>query len=348
MVTMQKAKQVLHDAEGALQNLISEASAEKRYSDVKEIAELADRVAQLIAGNSNQLSVPVSKPTIDQKSHEKNRYPKFCQDKDRLVKTGWSKTDRKEYKHHLPLEVVLAFLEHLNSSVSEAEVFDIDSLSSVKNAAGEDVPRYQVYVVVSWLKEAGVIKKKGREGYLICDKSVLDSELNELRRNLQGQLRHKGTSSGISRPQKKAKKIASNSNQLSVSASKPTINQKSHAKNGYPKFRQDKDRLVKIGWSKKNRKENKYRVPREVVLAFLHHLNSSVSEAKVFDINSLSPVKDAAGEDVSRDQVYVVVSWLKEAGVIKKKGRGGYLIRDKSVLDSEWNELRRNLRARTA
>ena len=73
-----------------------------------------------------------------------------------------------------------------------------------------------------------------------------------------------------------------------------------------------------------------------------------MDEAKVFDIEGLLPVQDGAGEDIPGYQIYVVIAWLREAGVIEKKGRDGYVIRDKSVLSGELNDLWESLRARSA
>ena len=218
MDTIQAAKHVILDAEAALRDLISTALAERRYGDVKVVAELANRVAQLSAGTNTQLSVSASEPVIDKaaldsqpaiqspppdtqalelsakrttradakkKASVKSGYPKFVRDDDRLVKIGWSKKNQEEYEHRVPRETVLVLLHHLVSSVEEARVFDIDGLFPIRNTTGEDVPGYQVYVVVAWLREAGVIEKKGRDGYFIRDKSVLSGELNELWKNLR-------------------------------------------------------------------------------------------------------------------------------------------------------------------
>ena len=199
----------------ALRDLISRALAEQRYGDVKEIADLADRLAQHLSGNGIHLSiaaapprtieapVPVEAPTAEspqasssrviaktrpqkatvktrRKTRVKSGYPKFVRDEDRLVKIGWSKKNREEYEHRVPREAVLTLLRHLNGSVEEAKVFDIEGLLPVQDGTGEDVPGYQIYVVVAWLREAGVIEKKGRDGYFIRDKSVLSGELNNL------------------------------------------------------------------------------------------------------------------------------------------------------------------------
>ena len=213
MDTIQTAKLVILDAEAELRDLISKALAERRYDDVKVLAELANRVAQLATGTDAQLLVSESRPAIDQMASNaqlgiqspstdtqvletptgqttrvelkkvasaKSGYPKFVRDDDRLVKIGWSKRNRKEYEHRVPRETVLILLRHLDSAVEETKVFDIDGLLPVTSDAGEDIPGYQVYVVMAWLRQAQVIEKKGRDGYIIRDKSVLTDKWNEL------------------------------------------------------------------------------------------------------------------------------------------------------------------------
>jgi len=203
----------------ALRDLISRALAEQRYGDVKQIADLADKLAQLLSGNgihlsiaasptrSTESSVPEVAAIADSKQNESNgvptppkrrkasaktrlkkaksEYPKFVRDVDRLVKIGWSKKNRQEYEHRVPRGAVLAFLRHLSGNVEEAKVFDIEGLLPVQNGAGEDIPGYQIYVVIAWLREAGLIEKKGRDGYFVRNKSVISGDLNELWESLQ-------------------------------------------------------------------------------------------------------------------------------------------------------------------
>lgn len=212
MDTIQKARRVILEAESSLRDLISRALDEQRYGDVKEIAELADRVARLISRNDIQLSAspssgtaeksaprysltnkepdpdtknldlsPVRKPSAKKKdnSRTKSKYPKFVNDGDRLVKIGWSKKNKAEYEHRVPREAVQGFLRHLDQSVEPEKLFDIESLFPVQNVSGEEIPGYQIYVVIAWLREAGVVEKKGRDGYLVHDKTAL-GEANEL------------------------------------------------------------------------------------------------------------------------------------------------------------------------
>ena len=64
-------------------------------------------------------------------------------------------------------------------------MFDIEDLFPVSTMTGEQVPSYQIYVVVAWLRDADVIERKGRDGYVILEKSKLRGGFNELWETLQ-------------------------------------------------------------------------------------------------------------------------------------------------------------------
>lgn len=214
MDTIHAAKQVILNAEASLRDLISTALANQRYGEVKELADLANGIAQLISCNDIQLSVStpttVSQPPSSEykltkgepepepetrnldlppvqrsptkrkdRTRPKAGYPKFMKDENRLVKVGWSKKNKAEYEHRVPREAVQGFLRHLDLTVEAAKLFEVESLFPVLDISGVEIPGYQVYVVVAWLREAGVIEKKGRDGYLIRDKTIL-GETNEL------------------------------------------------------------------------------------------------------------------------------------------------------------------------
>jgi hypothetical protein len=217
MDTIEKARTVIRDAEASLRNLITEAAAQHRYDDVKTLAELASRVAQLVERKSTELSVARPAPTdespLDAETQEQLRrvlggspsayktahprrkkkrsprpkgdYPKFVRDDDRLIKIGWSKKNKEEYEHRVPREAIVAFARHVDGKVDEGSKFDIESLLPVPDMSDGEVPGYQVYVVFAWLRTLGVVEKVGRDGYVIRDKSVLRGELDEQWNGLQ-------------------------------------------------------------------------------------------------------------------------------------------------------------------
>jgi hypothetical protein len=84
-------------------------------------------------------------------------------------------------------------------------------------------------------------------------------------------------------------------------------------------------------------------VPRSAVDAFLGKLTSTVKPGRVFEVESLLPVTDQAGDEVPAYQVYVTLAWLRNVGVIEKKGRDGYVVENsettKRGADEHWKKL---------
>jgi len=107
----------------------------------------------------------------------------------------------------------------------------------------------------------------------------------------------------------------------------------------YPVFERDGDRLVKVGWSKKNRVEYEHRASRKAVTAFVQHLARKVCGTDLFDMEGLLPVPDSTGGDVPDYQSYLTLRWLQEVGVVEKRGRDGYVLRTPSLGEAKLEEL---------
>ena len=133
-----------------------------------------------------------------------------------------------------------------------------------------------------------------------------------------------------------------------VLSAKKRVDGKSR-KEEYPHFVREGDKLVKIGWSKKNKSSYEHKAPREAVIAFTRHLTGSVQDGKVFVIENLLPVPDVGnGGELPAYQVYVTLAWLRQAGVIQKKGRDGYVLRRGGLGDGAIDKLWTSLSVRAA
>lgn len=203
MDTIQKAHGVLRATEESLRDLIRTAVEEQRYAEIAEIAELANSVSKLIrgatpaprvaaaephAGNGIARSSPpprLKKKVAKKKLASKSEYPWFGRDGDRLVKVGWSKKNKKEYEHRVGRDVVQAFAKHLDSAVTAGEMFDVDGLLPIVDPAGDEIPGYQIYVALAWLRSIDVIEKKGRDGYVLRRPEALRGDMNEIWNDLR-------------------------------------------------------------------------------------------------------------------------------------------------------------------
>jgi len=100
---------------------------------------------------------------------------------------------------------------------------------------------------------------------------------------------------------------------------------KSKGRKEFPKFERDGDRLVKIGWSKKDRRTYEHRAPKSVVIAVIDQIAAGVKPGRVFTMEQLMPFRDADGQDIPAYQPYLVLKWLQHVGAVKKKGKDGYV-----------------------
>lgn len=206
MDIIQGAGKVLADAERELRSLIEKGLRDQRYADVAHVAGVADGLAKLI--QSNQLSCNEAASAVSNVAHMSSSkvsaspksapaaaalpnapakkvrttsaatYPRFERDQDRLVKVGWSKKNREEYEHRAPHDSVIAFVRHLRKNVSDGELFDIDGLLPVYDSSGSEIPAYQLYMTLAWLRELGVLHRRGRDGYVVRAGSLDGDELN--------------------------------------------------------------------------------------------------------------------------------------------------------------------------
>ena len=176
-----KAYRVLTEAEQALSDLIAESLKEQRFGEVQAIAALAERVtAALHTGTTDKEPQPRVAPspptpppiegTAQPRRNQPRRrgaaavYPQFRRDGSDLIKLGWSRKKKKEYTHRAPSVVVAAVIEALTRQPVEKPFSMRDLLASIATS-GTDVPAYQVYVVIGWLKSVTAVSGNGRTRY---------------------------------------------------------------------------------------------------------------------------------------------------------------------------------------
>jgi hypothetical protein len=113
----------------------------------------------------------------------------------------------------------------------------------------------------------------------------------------------------------------------------------------YPRFFRRGNELVKVGWSKKDRREYNHRAAREVVAAVAAAVRQAGARGRLFNGDALLPLKDPAnGTNIPSYQVYVTLAWLVRLGALKQAGpRTGYtLIESKppeATATAVWPEL---------
>lgn len=197
---MEYAKQahtILVKAEEGLQEVLQEALAKQCYGDVAQIAPLADSIASLLRseraagglGNHQQSNGRGQGPgrkrgqrSVSRRNSSKraDHYPRFERDGDKLVKVGWSKKNEEAYEHRAPKDAIMRFREHLTEKFDAGAMFTMEELLPVPTTNGGEVPSYQAYLALAWLRDRGAIRKKGRDGYTYSERAIDEAGLEEL------------------------------------------------------------------------------------------------------------------------------------------------------------------------
>lgn len=118
---------------------------------------------------------------------------------------------------------------------------------------------------------------------------------------------------------------------------------KKRKKSDYPKFKVKNETLIRIGWSRKQRREYTHKAPRFVFEQTVKAMTAlSQSGAGPFLAeNILEQANSNESEAIPSYQIYVVIGLLKQTNCIKQVGRDGYIIPQDLVKKAEekWVEL---------
>lgn len=197
---LQDAYKILGDTELSLRGLIERALSAQHYSDVAVIARIADAVAHLRRGeNEPSSTTPASastrngdesasdgaertlpKPSRGRRASKAAEFPRFERDGDKLVKIGWSKRDDRVYEHRAPREIVFLVTNTISTKVKPRAIFTMDQVLPVNDNAGNEVPSYQAYLALAWLRSIGVVQRKGKDGYALTNGALDTSKLQRL------------------------------------------------------------------------------------------------------------------------------------------------------------------------
>ena len=194
MTIIEEAARVCGAAEKSLRELMQKAVSAAEYRDLPTLAKMAEQLASLASRASQtseaapeaapstaaaaprrRLTQRISAPPAPRKRKSrpqarvrssKSGYPKFRHTDNTLVKVGWSKKAKKEYEHRAPRTAVEAVMQSVSFAGTDGAVFTVDALVPVHDPKGQtDVPTYQVYLAIAWLRTEGILRQHGREGY---------------------------------------------------------------------------------------------------------------------------------------------------------------------------------------
>jgi hypothetical protein len=111
----------------------------------------------------------------------------------------------------------------------------------------------------------------------------------------------------------------------------------------YPRFERDEEKLVKVAWSKKDRREYEHRAPHDVVNVVAASILGVGRPGKVFSMEDLMPFKTAAGAEIPSYQAYLALAWFRSLGLVEQRGKNGYAAvtgaLNISAIEQAWSAL---------
>jgi hypothetical protein len=185
-----EAIQALKDCEARIRKLLADAAAGGNYEDVRRMASLAEAVSHLANGRADSASkAPIRSPISSRDGGKTRRatakrtgrtskrlarkpgsgYPRFYRRQQDLIKIGWSKRQKNEYQHKAPRGVFDLVVSVLGSIGAQKEMFTSEDLLPVADPDGNEVPAYQVYICLAFLRSVNLVEQHGRQGYSVVD-----------------------------------------------------------------------------------------------------------------------------------------------------------------------------------
>jgi hypothetical protein len=110
----------------------------------------------------------------------------------------------------------------------------------------------------------------------------------------------------------------------------------------YPRFERQGDRLVKIAWSKKDRREYEHRAAADIIFRIAELFERDRSPGTAFMMDGLIPFKTHSGADIPSYQAYLALAWFRSLGAIEPRGKDGYAVVVENLgtrVKSAWNSL---------
>jgi hypothetical protein len=199
----QEAVQVLRRAEQSLRELLAKTATSGRYDELMRLGDLAKEVATLarraedFASQNGAALLPdpphSTKPIADtagnprrgQTGVNKRGYPRFVRDGETIIKIGWSKTAKAEYEQKAPRRVLTDLVSALAKLATTKKRVTMEQVLPLHDSAtGSEVPAYQVYICLAWLRSVGTITQHGRQGYSLAKRDGIEVQANEFWRQL--------------------------------------------------------------------------------------------------------------------------------------------------------------------
>ena len=181
----ERARTILSSAEKEIQRLLEEAVQMREYEAVPALGSLAAHLSRMLNGTLspslppaegevdprggngvNDTPASVQAPVRDRSKAARVTYPQFWRDGNHLVKVGWSSANGATYGHKADRRVVDSVARAITTIAAKRRRFQVQDLEKAQRANNNvEIPNYQLYVALAWLRWAGLVVQHGRQGY---------------------------------------------------------------------------------------------------------------------------------------------------------------------------------------
>lgn len=186
--------------ESDLRALASLAAQEGAWPVVRAASLAAEQLGDVVkpegASTASDETTPRPAPSRKPKAPKQKRrkspkssaYPRFEAGDGDLIKVGWSRSEKAEYRHRAPEEAIHLVAKAISGLVKESGGgFTSDDLFPVIDPQdGSDVPTYQGYLVLRWFREMGLVEPNGRSEYIVPDGAGLQKAASRAWKDLNG------------------------------------------------------------------------------------------------------------------------------------------------------------------
>jgi hypothetical protein len=191
-----QAIEILRRTEGELQQLLLRTAQQGDYEAACMLAEWARQLKQIVEQNGPAepaaFATTIHKGTNTARGNARRptkaktakgpsgEYPKFLRDGDELLKIGWSRRDKKVYRHKAPKRVVLVVSRALQKAGQQSDRFGMERILPIRDPENDaDVPSYQAYLSLAWIRKEKLIVQHGRQGYSLRPEINLTDAVEE-------------------------------------------------------------------------------------------------------------------------------------------------------------------------
>lgn len=176
------ARETVLEAETRVRKLMETALSQKRYSEVAQLAPIAESLLSISGVVTNSKgAIEMNRTASPDDSNDQQAgatlpatavrtghgYPRFERQGDRLAKIAWSKKDRREYEHRAPADLIFRIAELFARNTKRGTPFLMDDLLPFKTRSGDEIPSYQTYLALAWFRSLGLIEARGKDGYAL-------------------------------------------------------------------------------------------------------------------------------------------------------------------------------------